>query len=203
MPGKHVRFDSFGTPSPTFSSASLPSSPGPVTPPSLGIGSPYHTTPLPTVPHPALAISQPLWRWDMSYPTETIVARTNLPSDIWTQAATQPAVGSMDIICSRLPWRITIYPRVQGSYVTVADVFDGLYRALSISVTAAEFDLLPSSRAKHAVNDAFLRRWKRQPSHALQIAEQKLGMKRMDFLGDRSGFGGLSYAKEGWVLNLS
>jgi len=109
----------------------------------------------------------------------------------------------MDIICSRLPWRITIYPRVQGSYVTVADVFDGLYRALSVSVTAAEFDLLPSPRAKYAVNDAFLRRWKRQSNHALQISEQKLGMKRMDFLGDMSEFGGLTYGKEGWILNLS
>jgi len=109
----------------------------------------------------------------------------------------------MDIIYKRLPWRITIYPRLQGSYVTVADVFDGLYRALSISVTAGEFDLLPTASEKHAVNDAFLRRCKQQSTYALQISEQRSGIKRVDFLKGRSEFGGLTYSKEGWNLVLS
>jgi len=204
MPGKRVRFETGGTPSPTFSSSTLPSSPGPVTPPPLGIGSPYHTAPLPIVAHTVLAVPQtPFWNWDMSYPTQTITPRTNLPSDIWTQAATQPAVGSMDIICKFLPWRITIYPRLQGSYVTVADVFDGLHRALSISVTAAEFELLPTADEKHAVNNAFLRRCKRRSTYALQVSEQKSGIRRVDFLRGRSEFGGLEYSKEGWKLVLS
>ena len=115
--GKCVHFESGSTPSPTISTSTLPSSLGLVTPP-------------PIVAHTVLVPPQtPFWNWDMSYP----ITRINLPSDIWTQAATQPAVGSMDIICKLLPWHLTIYPRLQGSYVTVADVFDSLHRALSTS----------------------------------------------------------------------
>jgi hypothetical protein len=106
----------------------------------------------------------------------------------------------MDIIPPHFPWRITIYPRLRGSFVTVADVFDGLYRALSISVTAAEFDLLPTAGEKHAVNDAFLRRCKQQSTYALQMSEQRSGVKRVDFLRGKSEFGGLTYSKEGWKL---
>jgi len=87
--------------------------------------------------------------------------------------------------------------------VTVADVFDGLYRALRTPVIAGEFELIPSARAKHAVNDAFLRRCKRQLDFAAQRSEQNSGIKRIDFLGDMSEFRGLVYSKEGWILNVS
>jgi len=203
MQRKHVRFDTGGTPSPTFSSSTLPSSPGPATPPPLGIGSPYHTAPLPIVMHTVLSASQAsFWKWDMSDPSETIT-RTDLPRDIWTQAATQPAVGSMDIKCLGFPWRITIHPRLQGSYITVADVFKCIHGALSIPVTAAEFDLLPTAGEKHAVTEAFLQRCRRRSNHALRISEHGSGIKRVDFLRGRSEFKGLTYTKEGWALVLS
>ena len=196
-------------PSPTFSSSSLPSSslpssPGPATPPPFEIDSPYHTVPLPTSLNTVLATSQtPFWNWNMLYPRETITPRTNLPSDIWTQAATQPAVGSMDIFYKHLPWRITVYSRLRDSYVTVADVLDGLYHALSKPVTAAEFELLPTADKKHAVKDTYFRRCNKQSTYALQISEQRSGIKRVDFLGGRSKFEGLTYSKEGWNLVLS
>jgi len=87
--------------------------------------------------------------------------------------------------------------------VTVADVFEGLHRALRPPVTAAEFELIPSERAKHAIGDAFLRRCKRQLNFATQCSEEKSGIRRIDFLRDMSEFGGLVYSKEGWILNVS
>jgi hypothetical protein len=206
------------TPSPTYSSSSLPSSGGPFTPQHTT----YYSTPLPPVSelypspargpvriHPALGFAaHPTYAWDVTYhPTTT---RTPLPANVLAEPATNPPLPSITIISPYLPWSIAITPSasqhklntISGTpaYVTVADVLSTLYRALRLAVRQAEYDKLPSLEAKHSVNEAYQAR--------CRGSEQELrkGVKRVDFLGTRKKFMGLSSSRAGpnvWVLNVS
>ncbi|KAF8907058.1 hypothetical protein CPB84DRAFT_1844172 [Gymnopilus junonius] len=148
MPGKlvkHVHFSESpsSAPSPTFSSSTLPSTPGPITPP-LGFESPYHYTPLPrdenAVPNPIIAVAKKLLiEYDLSQPPSTaIILLHNIPHKVWEQPATQPFSSSIEMICPRLPWKLTVNSRAHP-FVTIGDVLEGLYRLLRTNVTPAEF----------------------------------------------------------------
>jgi hypothetical protein len=208
MPGKHVHFasDAFpDTPSPTYSSTSLPSSGGPRTPVSAA-GSGIAGYVLARI-HPVLATTQPspVLEYDVSYPPSTIKPNVlTVTPHVLNELATTPPVPSMVVRCPHLPWTITILP-TNTKYVTVRDVFDGIYRSLRLLVLEAEFQCLPSE-ARHSVNNAYIRRYKRiNDSEARQIEKTK-GLKRVDFLGERTHFAGLSSTMEGphvWLLSMN
>jgi len=111
----------------------------------------------------------------------------------------------MVIRCSHLPWTITILP-TNTKYVTVRDVFDGIYRSLRLAVLEAEFQCLPSAEARYSVNNAYIRRCKRLEHPQAHELEKRKGLKRVDFLGERTHFIGLSSTMEGphaWFLSVS
>jgi len=204
MPGKHVHFasDAFpDTPSSTYSSLSPPSSAGPRTPVSAA------GFVLARV-HPVLATTQPapMLHYDVSYPPSTITP--NVPTvapHVFNELATTPPVPSMVIRCPHLPWTITILP-TNTKHVTVRDVFDGIYRSLRLMALKAEFDCLPSPEAKHRVNNAYVRRYKRIDDSETRQHEKAKGLKRVDFLGEHTIFTGLSSTMEGphvWLLSMS
>jgi len=208
MPGKHVHFasDAFpDTPSPTFSSTSLPSSGGPRTPVSAA-GSSIAGHSFARI-HSVLSITQPspMLHYDVSYPPSTIKPNVStVTTHLLNEPATIPPVPSMVIRCLHLPWTITILP-TNTKHVTVRDVFDGIYRSLRLQALPAEFQCLSSVEAQHSVNNAFIRRYKRMDSEARQIEKSK-GLKRVDFLGERTLFTGLSSTMEGphvWLLSMS
>ena len=207
MPGKHVHFaEAFlDTPSPTFSSTSLPSSGGPRTPVSAA-GSIISGNVLAKI-HPLLAITQPspMLKYDVSQPPATIIPNVAVPPHALNELATSPPIPSMVIRCSHLPWTITIVP-TNTKYVTVRDVFDGIYRSLRLAVLEAEFQCLPSAVARYSVNNAYTRRYKRLVDPKAHELEKTKGLKRVDFLGERTRFTGLSSTMEGphvWFLSVS
>jgi hypothetical protein len=111
----------------------------------------------------------------------------------------------MVIHCPYLPWTITILP-INTKHVTVRDVFDGIYRSLRLAVHEAEFQYLPSAEAKHSVNNAYTRRYKRLDDLQARELERSKGLKRVDFLGERTLFTGLSSTMERpnvWFLGVS
>jgi len=216
MPGKHVHFASEAypdTPSPTFSSMSFTSSGGPRTPVSTTSSLPASTPPnlaayvLARV-HPVLGITQqsPMLEYDVSCPTSTI--RPNLstvPQHVLDEPATHPPVPSMIIRCARLPWKITVQP-TNTKHVTVRDVFDGIYRSLRLSALEAEFQCLPSVAAKQAVTNAYVGRYKLIDNPEARQHEKTKGLRRVDFLAERTRFTGLSSTSEGphvWSLTVS
>ena len=210
MPGKHVHFasDAFpDTPSPTYSSTSLPSSGGPRTPvPAAGssIAGGYVLARI----HPLLGITQPspMLKYDVSQPPSTIKANMlTIPPHALNELATTPPIPSMVIRCSHLPWTIKILP-TNTKYVTIRDVFDGIYLSLRHTVLEAEFRCLPSAEAIHSVKNAYTRRYKRLDDPQTREIEKSKGMKRVDFLGERTLFTGLSSTMEGphvWFLSMS
>jgi len=205
MPGKHVHFasDAFpDTPSSTYASLSPSSSGGPRTPVSAAG---YVLASL----HPVLATTtQPttMLHYDVSCPPSTITPNVStVKPHVFNEMATNPPVPSMVIRCSHLPWTITILP-TNTKYVTVRDVFDGIYRSLRLMVHAAEFECLPSPEAKHRVNNAYVRRYKRIDDTETRQHEKAKGLKRVDFLGEHTLFKGLSSTIEGphvWLLSMS
>ncbi|KAF8816856.1 hypothetical protein BYT27DRAFT_7181317 [Phlegmacium glaucopus] len=209
MPGKHVHFasDAFpDTPSPTFSSSSLPSSGGPRTP--LSAAGSSLTGYLLARIHPVLGINQPspMLEYDVSYPPSTIKPNVStIPPHVLHEPATTPPVPSMVIRCPHLPWTITILP-TSTKHVTVRDVLDGIHRSLRLAALEAEFQCLPSPEAKHSVNNAYIRRYKRIDMSEVRELEKNKGLKRVDFLGERTKFTGLSSTMEGphvWLLSMS
>ena len=208
MSGKRVHFanDSFpDTPSPTFSSMSLPSSGGPRTPVSAaGSGIAGHVARI----HPLLGVARPspMPKYDVSQPLSTIKPNVLcVPPHVLNEPATTPPIPSMVIRCPHLPWTITILPTTT-KHVTVRDVFDGIYRSLRQAVLEAEFQCIPSDDAKYSVNNAYTRRYNRVDDPQTRELEKRKGLKRVDFLGERTLFTGLSSTMEGphvWFLSMS
>lgn len=220
MPGKHlkqVRFanDAFpDTPSPTFSSMSLSSSGGPRTPVSAAesnVAGSVHARihPLLDVNKPPMLnynVSQPpMPNYNVLQPPSTIKPNVTLPPHVLNELATNPPMPSMVIRCSHLPWTITILP-TNTKYVTVRDVLDGIYRSLRHAVHEAEYHCLPSAEARYSVNNAYIRRCKRLDDPQAREFEKGKGVKRVDFLGERTLFTGLTSTTEGphfWFLSVS
>jgi hypothetical protein len=110
----------------------------------------------------------------------------------------------MKITCARLPWSITVEPQPGAPFVTVSDVLLAIYTSLRRNVLPTEFASLPSA-SQYAVNDAFQRRYKRLHAGDREIEKSK-GLKRVDFLVDKTTFMGLSATQKGpevWQLHTS
>ncbi|TFK23772.1 hypothetical protein FA15DRAFT_670155 [Coprinopsis marcescibilis] len=214
MSGKHVHFapDAYpGTPSPSFSVSSLPSSTGPFTPPT------HYQSLVPTLPagsiqvHPFLRLSPvPMVDYDISLRAETARPRDHRISaaqwqHILTQPATEPALPYMEIRSPSLPWCIAIYPSSKGSLVvTVADVLYGIYASLRTGVTRDEYALNP--QLQPYVDAAYRHRCKNLADPVAIDTESKKGVKRIDFCLENNSFVGLSSTKQGghvWQMALS
>ena len=162
--------------------------------------------PLPAAIHPLLAVSKtPSLIYDMSRHISSLrPSHLSLSPHRLAEPATEPPMTSLVIVCHHLPWRINVRARQQNGYITVADVMEGLYRALRLNVTEGEFRLL-SHDMKHQVNKAFEQRYRR--ASFMEYAHEKAqGLRRVDFLGGKNTFLGLSSTKEGgrvWRLNVS
>ncbi|RXW21469.1 hypothetical protein EST38_g4387 [Candolleomyces aberdarensis] len=212
MPGKHVRFaDSIPeTPSPTWTISSLPSSTGPITP--LPVG--YALPPMQGLfavcrINPILAASMtPRVIYDVSLLPSTVVPRDpKVPDYVLSEPATEPPVPYMELVSSRIPWKIIIHPsNREVSIVTVGDVIAGIYRNLRLPVSPAEFSLVQSKDQQTRISDAYRRRCKRLPTAEAIAKDLKKGLKRVDFLEGSNIFSGLSATKEGghvWQLHAS
>ena len=164
--------------------------------------------PLPAAIHPLLAVSKtPSLIYDMSRHISSLhPSHPSLSPHRLAEQATEPPMTSLVIVCHHLPWQIDVRARQQNGYITVADVMDGLYRALRLNVTEGEYKLLPLSHdMKHQVNKAYEQRYRRA-SFVEYGYEKAQGLRRVDFLGGKNTFLGLSSTREGarvWRLNVS
>ncbi|RPD59556.1 hypothetical protein L227DRAFT_503288 [Lentinus tigrinus ALCF2SS1-6] len=200
MPSKHVRFVDM----PTMRSASAPSSStGPATLASPDLG----TLPAQIHLHPLLVATDsdaPL-DWDMSLPAESSRVRlANYPPQlidtIVSQPATLPPRQSVAIICTYLPWTITVTPTPNATrtapYVTVGDVLHTLYRRLRLGVTPAELGVLDAV-VRDRVHDAYVARYRRVVDPGERDVEKGKRIKRVDFLREHRLFYGLTLIEGG------
>ncbi|KDR79341.1 hypothetical protein GALMADRAFT_137189 [Galerina marginata CBS 339.88] len=148
----------------------------------------------------------PLIEYNLSEPPTAMIPLMHpIPSNLLEQPATQPLFPFIEVVCPRLPWRITIHSHLKP-YVTVGDVLEGLHRALRTNVTPAEFALLPSDEARQDVTNAYKVRYKSISDREQYRVEKAKGIKRVDFLGKYNIFKGIVCTKDsldGWTLMLS
>lgn len=231
MPGivKHVHFDDRtntqhlytpcspmpATPSPTYSTSSLDSSSGPITPPSSNAFNaplpPTFGNHAPVQINPLLGFHaySPKLSYDVSFPPDTSSATAtgaHLSQHETNDHATYPPLPKLEVCHELLPWTITIRASHPERGVSCADVLETLYRTLRRPVTPAEFDSLPSPDMKKRVTSAWMSRCGRIRDPAQHENEKQKGVKRVDFLLGRHRMLGLSSTKRGphvWVLNTS
>ncbi|RPD69139.1 hypothetical protein L226DRAFT_526746 [Lentinus tigrinus ALCF2SS1-7] len=218
MPGRHVHFaDEPSTPSESRSASThltstrhpprTPRRPMPEGPTVL-LSAPYlGTLPAQILLHPLLAAtnSQAPLDWDMSLPAES--SRVHLASypprlidTVVSQPATNPGMQSIAIICTHLPWTITVTPTPSATwtapYVTVGDVLHTLYRTLRLGVTGAELSVLDAA-GQRRVSDAYVHRYRRVVDPCKRDWEKAKRIKRINFLCDRRAFLGISLVEGG------
>ncbi|KAG6811513.1 hypothetical protein H0H92_007067 [Tricholoma furcatifolium] len=218
---KHVTFADLNssysplpsTPSPTFSTSSLPSLSDPPTPP-------MHPTPMfHTRSHPKgnpmpidemnihffLAFnpvkgSAPALSYDITRPP-TLLLGSQLRLPEFHEAATEPPLSAFYITHPALLTPISVFAGDVG-FVTISDVFHAMYHAFLLPTTAEEYAAVPRHLVRE-VNAAYYERCERAHDVATQL---KWGIKRIDLLGGRHRFLGLSGTLQGpdvWQLNVS
>ncbi|KAG7094569.1 hypothetical protein E1B28_005397 [Marasmius oreades] len=202
---------------PSYASSSLPSSNGPVTPPSYQVPLPGHShysyppksKPVKQPPHAHSLLAhcgshQPQLNFDVTLPISSMTARYRpLPTPLLSEPAITPVVPSLVLTTHLLPWSITIYAS-NGYYVTVRDVLEGIYRALRKNVTHKEYNSIPSHPDRARVNEAYERRYSRVRDYYASREEKQGGVKRVDFLRGRTRFMGISPSGRAniWELRL-
>lgn len=224
---KRVRFartnDVYSPPTPalSFSGLSPASTAAPLTPPnayqSLPGPSPYivsfsnkqapSKSPARVRIHPYLELSSvPAINYDvMDHPSSVLDHHHHrISSRVFTEPASTPPLRKLSIMSEHLPWTISVSAS-NGSYVTVGDVLDGVYRALQKNITPADYNSLSSHDGRRATR-AYEQRYRRHRSNQAYELEKRGGMKRVDLLMGRTKFWGLAMTSHGsdmWHLSVT
>ncbi|KAG6860822.1 hypothetical protein C0995_007153 [Termitomyces sp. Mi166 len=205
------------TPSPTFSTSSLPSVSDPPTPPMHSAPlfhprSPFEAkkNPLPNSPLEEMSIhfflaynplkgGLPALDYDITRPpTFLLDSQITLPE--FHEAATEPPLPTLYITYPTLLSPISVFAGDVG-YVTISDVFHAIYHAFLLPTTTEEYENVPRGRIPE-VNGAYYERCGRAPNTKAQL---RWGIKRIDLLGGRHRFLGLSGTLRGldiWQLHV-
>lgn len=118
-------------------------------------------------------------------------------------------------------------PSSRNSYITVRDVLTELYLTLRKQISQSDYVMLPSERDRERAGKAYKRRyrrllsgsstpsgeapgrhgraWKTQVDREREYEEEKAGgLRRVDFLMEKTRFGGISKGRstEEWVLHV-
>lgn len=205
--GKQVRFaynlhtfHSPGAPSrsldtPPSSNVRLPAVPGPYP-------YAYNYASVPRA-HPLLEASGV--SWDMMEHSSTLTRNKHfLPGRALHEPATTPPLSFLSISSIHLPWIIDVYAS-NGSYVSLGDVFNSIYRSLRTNITTAEFNFFPHRKDQIRATRAYEQRYRRFRNTFGNDIEKRCGMKRIDFLMNHTIFNGLSktgHHAEEWQLNV-
>ncbi|GJE98719.1 hypothetical protein PsYK624_149540 [Phanerochaete sordida] len=174
-------------------------------PPSPAAGSSPSSSPLPLVVSDLLSSSLHMhvqtrpFQWDLltdpvrlATPSDPPVMEYLLQPTQLAMPATTPPVVELKIIHPALPWGINVTAsRYYGNIcVTVGDVLQQLYQALRFSVTPSEFNMMQQNKPHDAaaVSNAFEHRAQRAARYGGD--ERRKGIRRVDFLMDRTQFAG-------------
>ena len=159
----------------------------------------------PSVPRPHPLLEPSGVSWDMMEHASTI-SRNNhlLPGRALHEPATTPPQPFLSISSIHLPWIIEVYAS-NGSYVTIGDVFNSIYRSLRTNITTTEFNFFPHRKDQVRATRAYEQRYRRFRNTFGTDMEKRCGMKRIDFLMNHTIFNGISksgHHSDEWQLNV-
>ncbi|KNZ71596.1 hypothetical protein J132_08107 [Termitomyces sp. J132] len=143
--------------------------------------------------------SLPALDYDVTHPP-TFLLNSQITLPEIHEAATEPPLPALYITYPTLLAPISVLAGDVG-YVTISDVFHTIYHALLLPTTAKEYKTVPRDLVPE-VNAAYYERCERGPDTQRQL---QWGIKRIDLLGGRHrflGLSGTSYATDVWQLNV-
>ena len=199
----------------------LPPASVPITPPSTGYGlpgpSPYAASypshqPTRSTQYTGPVNAHPLLDTTLTYDLmehpSTIMTSNNysLSTGTFREPATTPPLPFLTIRSIHLPWAIKVYAS-NGSYVTLEDVFESIYRTLRKNITSAEFNMFSSQDDQRRATRAYEKRYRRLRNTRAYDEEKRGGMKRVDFLMGHTKFLGISssnsHRPDEWQLRVA
>lgn len=135
---------------------------------------------------------RPHLKWNMLFPSSNCQRSTD-PSHIsWVdgrhEPATFPRVSSLQIVSEHVPWMIKIDARRPDTGVTCGDVIDRLSSSMNMLCSGADYEALTPAK-KRLVGEAY--QHNRSRAHGVPGGMLETGMKRLDFLGKDTLFGGI------------
>jgi hypothetical protein len=152
--------------------------------------------------HPLLRFTHsPVLNFDVTLsPSNISTYHQGLSASALSEPASKPPLPSLTVISPHLPWSINV-AAPYGTFLTVFDVLDGIYRSLRANISSNDFRALRSQKDQDRVTVAFEQRCKRTRERE---AERRKGVRRVDFLMGNRKFTGLTSTNRGhdvWVLN--
>ena len=205
------------TPTLSFSSSTIPSSSGMITPPSATRPIPYvpsYTPPKPSMPssrylgpvRPHSYLDTSGVTWDLrDHQSAASRNHHSISSRALCEPATNPPLPFITISSSHRPWFVKVYAS-NNSFVTVEDVLSSIYRSLRTNITPSEFNTFQSPTDQRRATRAYEQRYRRQRSVRVYEEEKRGGMKRVDFLMGHTQFLGISNESrrpEEWRLHVT
>ena len=131
-------------------------------------------------------------QWNMLYPSAQCRKSTDDPHISWhsgrDEPATFPRITSMRIVCDLFPWIFSINARDRNVGVTCGEVIDTLAEKFSRLSSGTDYDTL-TPRRKNQVSEAYTHN--RSTAYGVPGGTLGRGMRRLDFLGKDTMFGGL------------
>ncbi|KAH7911895.1 hypothetical protein BJ138DRAFT_1149533 [Hygrophoropsis aurantiaca] len=130
-------------------------------------------------------------RWNMIFNTNNCYRTTDRQRS-WmkgrNEPATHPRLSTLRVISTVFPWMITVRARDKKIGVTCGEVLDGIAMYLQGEVGKKEYEHVSSAR-KREIFSAYSRNRSTEPG----VPGGHLGeaLKRLDFLGQNSRFGGI------------
>ncbi|KAJ7487996.1 hypothetical protein FB451DRAFT_1126407 [Mycena latifolia] len=118
---------------------------------------------------------------------------------LWAEPATCPGLPALTLTSALLPWMVTAH--ASGGCVTVGDILQAIHRTLSIRVTDEEFrECMQGPRLDYVTEQD-----SKIPQEPVSQKNVSRGMTRLDLLGGRHRFAGLSESGMGydiWVVGF-
>lgn len=119
-----------------------------------------------------------------------------IPEHELSQSATTPPVVHLRIITEHIPWTIDVRGRTSlqndpSSRVRVVDVLEAIHKSLRTGITNEEWNRLQKT-SRDQIKKAYSRRCLASRAFALTGYEEKRGVRRVDYLEDKTMFLGLT-----------
>ncbi|KXN91947.1 hypothetical protein AN958_11007 [Leucoagaricus sp. SymC.cos] len=162
------------------------------------VGATLELNPLLTpVPDSGPGVEKIHLRWNMLMES-SLVHRSCDPLQVsWSVGRTEPAsfprLTVLKIVSEQFPWLIEIKARDPNVGVTCGEVIEAIASAMDKLTSRSDYEALPSS-LKRKVLEAY--RYNRSRNPDVPGGKMGEGLKRVDFLGQMTAFGGLEVGRE-------
>ncbi|KAG9225782.1 hypothetical protein CCMSSC00406_0007792 [Pleurotus cornucopiae] len=128
---------------------------------------------------------RPHLKWDMTHPTNYGDFAVEFEQHLW-QPATSPATTSLFIVSEDFPWMITVDASREDVGVTCTDVINGIAECMYCLANEQDYKYVGDTSGG-SIEDNY----RRNRSRLQGIPSLQQGIRRLDWLGLKSAYGGI------------